>query len=493
MLKLDHLYKNYQGKQVLDNVSVVLNHGEKTALIGVNGAGKTTLLRILAGREIPDSGRVINEGEVVGYLSQEPLRGVEQTVDDYFISLGIDTSEAHAINRVFSRVRLDTYVLTIPCSALSEGQKTKVALASLLLTNPSVTALILDEPTNNLDLEGIQWLEQFIAHFPGLVLIVSHDRYLLNEVTTKIYELEDGICKLYGGNYTLFVEEKKRQADAYKRRYEEQEKKVRKLEESIKEITEHARKIEGETINFYFRKQGATIARRAVTQRSRLERSLESEERLEKPVERMKYSAKLRGDSIPEKVIFDVKNVSKRFGERTVLSDVSFFLKGGERVWLEGKNGSGKSTLLNIIRGSLKQDSGLIEFGNNVKCGYFAQEQRSYGPQLTVVEELQKTGVSESEVHKYAKRFLLKKEDMSKYMNTLSVGQQTKVEFIKLLLGSHQLLLLDEPTNHVEIQTRELIEEALSGFQGTILVSSHDRYFLEEIGITRTINIENKL
>ncbi|MEK9179382.1 MAG: ABC-F family ATP-binding cassette domain-containing protein [Patescibacteria group bacterium] len=490
MLKLTNISKNFQGKQVLDNVSVVINSGEKVALVGDNGAGKTTLFRIVMGLEKQDDGSVTKEKEVFGYLSQEPLKGITETVEMYLSSLGINMEDEHVIRKIFSRVKLDARVMTVPCSSLSEGQKTKVALASLLLQTPEVTALILDEPTNNLDLEGIVWLEHFVKHFKGMVFIVSHDRALLDGVVEKIIELKDGKCTLYGGNYSLYIEEKRKQAEAYKRHYDEQEKNIRKLEQSIKDLTVHARSIEAETIHFHYRKQAAKIVRRAVTQRSRIERILENEEHLEKPEEVRKYNAKLAGVAIKGKTVLEVKKISKSFEEHLVFSDLSFIIDGGERVWFSGRNGSGKSTLLNIIRGNLRADSGEVNLGPGIKTGYFSQEQRMYPSDMTVLEELQKDGTSTSEVHRQAKKFLLSREIMNTKMNTLSVGQQTKVEFLKLLSGSYQLLLLDEPTNHIEIQTRELIEEALRNYRGTLLVSSHDRYFLERIGIGRTISLD---
>ncbi|NMB83915.1 ABC-F family ATP-binding cassette domain-containing protein [Candidatus Roizmanbacteria bacterium] len=491
MVKINNISKQFADKTVLKSVSFNLSHGEIIGLIGENGSGKTTILKIINGSLSPDDGRIEKQNETIGYLGQNPDFPPGISVGE-FLRGKINSQEEYKIELVLRRVGLFSISFQTLTHSLSGGEKTRLYLASLLIADPTPTTLLLDEPTNNLDIDGINWLEEFLTEFGGNVILVSHDRSLLDNVADKIIELSDGAIKTYGGNYSFYREQKEIEEKAYERLYVAQQKKIAKIEEDIKTTETRAR--QGE-INFgsgmpYQRRKIRKSAQQSVHRKKKLQKFLSSEKRLEKPEEKIKYFISLAaGQSHSEKTLIYAKNIDKSFGEKKVLDKLTFHLSGGERVWLAGLNGSGKSTLMKIIIGKIKMDGGSLEIGNNIKIGYFSQDHQDLDYENTVLDEFLKTGLAKTDCYKLAISFSFQKEELTKKIKDLSMGQRAKVAFAKLTTGQYQLLVLDEPTNHLEIKTREVIEEALNHYRGGLLVASHDRFFLERIGINKIINL----
>lgn len=486
MLDLKNISKTFEDKTVLDSVSLSLNK-EVVALMGNNGAGKSTLFKIITGEIEPDSGSIQTD-ETIGYLPQQFDFG-EFTIERF---LDTDKPE-YEIDIIFAQLGLSYLDKNKETKDLSGGEKTKLYLAGLLLSEPKPTFLLLDEPTNNLDLEGLLWLEEFIANFDGTVFLISHDRALLDEVVDRIIELDNGMITQYGGNYSFYKEQKSIAMQAYERMYNLQEKKIENIEEDINTI--RSKTLQGErkfgSGDPYQRRKIRKAAQLGASRRAKLEKFLVSDDKLEKPNDRRNYPFHFSGDTYTDKFILGMKNVTKCYGGKFILDHVSFSLFGVQHLWLSGPNGSGKSTIIKLLMNQLTPDSGTVEIGSNVKIGYFSQESDFHKESNTMIDELLSLGAMKTDIYKYAKFLHLDSDDVVKPLFTLSRGQRIKVEFIKLLMGDNHILLLDEPTNHLEIDTREQIEEALRYYEGAILVVSHDRYFLEKIGIDRQIEIRN--
>lgn len=447
MLTINDVSYSIGDNQILSHITYTLSTGV-VGLVGSNGAGKTTLFRIIMGEIKPDSGSISAPHEVIGYLPQQ-----------------------------------------IQLQNLSGGEKTRTYLENILQAQPAPTVLLLDEPTNNLDLDTIDWLKQTLRSFSGLVLLASHDRRFLDDMVDSIIELDTGVLKQYGGNYSLYKEQKAGEKEAYERRYLAQQKKITSIEDDIKAIKNKAYKGE-ETFssrNPYQRRKIRKSARLGVVRQRKLEKFLESEERLDKPVYRKEYPFRFTGDSHSRKFILAFHSVSKSLGGELILSELSFTVSGKEHIWVSGPNGAGKTTLLRLASGQLLPDSGTVERGNEIRIGYFSQELHVPEPRQTALELLQQHGATATDAFRYGAYMALNKEDMTRPVSALSRGQLTKLAFIRLLMENNHLLILDEPTNHLEVETRELIENALLGYEGAVMVASHDRYFLERIGIDKEL------
>ncbi len=490
MLDVRKVSKSFIDKQVLEDVSFNLDN-EVVALVGDNGAGKTTLFKIILGELTPDSGSISKNNESIGYLPQQTDFGA-LTVNQFLHSLVGNEKQGYEMERVLHQLNLAHIDRHQQASSLSGGEKTKLYLASLLLAEPEPTLLLLDEPTNNLDLDGIYWLEEFISRYKGSILLTSHDRAFLDEVVDRIIELEKGQVKIYGGNYSFYREQKLEREKAYLKKYKENVAEIERLERLIVEKKEKAKQLSKDKgrdndkyARYFFSQKSAKFDRTAKAFESRLKRI----KRMEKPLDRRTYPFTFQGEVHSDKFILGVKNLSKRYRDKQVLNDISFSVTGNNHVWLSGKNGSGKSTILNIIVGKDNPNSGSVEIGHGVKVGYFSQELLPPSNSKTVIEELKELGANETDCYRFAIFLHLTKEDIIKHVTALSRGQRTKLEFIKLLMAQNHVLILDEPTNHLEIDTREQIEEALQYYDGAILVVSHDRYFLEKIGIDAEIRL----
>lgn len=491
MIQLSGITKQFGDQTLYRNLDMTFGTNEVVGLMGDNGSGKTTFLQMIAGLVVPDTGTINTTGETIGYLPQQPHFPTGQSIETFLSGYVTDSNEAYRIDMALVQVGMDHVDQSLQPETLSGGQQTRLFLATLLLQDPEPTVLLLDEPTNNLDITGIEWLEGFILGFPGTVLLTSHDRALLDNVVDRIVELENGILTSYGGSYSFALEQKQIEREAYERRFVVQQKKIHQIEEDIERMKQRA--FHGEE-KFSSRAPGVRrkirkSAQQAVSRQKKLEKFLASEKRLEKPEERLNHSIRLDDKAHPGKTMLYLQNVTKAFGGNLVLRDVSLHLGGSERVWLAGLNGSGKTTLLRIIAGEEIPDSGSVERGANISIGYFSQHRSDLISSNTILDELARLGLTRTEAYEAAIRFGFKPDEVSHTIATLSSGQQMKVSFAKLVARNHQLLILDEPTNHLEIRTRELLENALSLYRGALLVSSHDRYFLERIGITRILTL----
>jgi ATP-binding cassette, subfamily F, member 3 len=500
------LAKSYGSVQVLTNVSLALEPGEKVALIGRNGVGKTTLLRILAGLEVPDLGtRTLSGGATVGYLPQDPtvdesrtlwdeaaapfahLAGVERRLADLEAQLAVpevhgdDTRLSGALDE-YGRLRDQfetrggfTYEADVrrtlsglefrpeqfhqPLVSMSGGQRSRAALARLLLSAPDL--LLLDEPTNHLDLDGQEWLEAFLKQYAGALVLVSHDRYLLDAVTARTLELEEGRLEEYPGNYSYYVIER------VERRAQQQEAFERQQEEI-------------ESLKAYIRRYHAGQKSRQAKSR---EKRLAKIQPVTAPRVHRSASIRLEAPRRNPQVVLRLRGVTKKFGNVEVLRGVSAEVRRGEKIGLIGPNGAGKTTLLRIIAKSEEPTSGHVEPAPGMRIGYFAQHsEETLDLTHTVLDEvLGARPVPPAQVRTLLGRFLFSGDDVYKKVAQLSGGERRRIALAKLVLDRPDVLLLDEPTTHLDLTTLEALESALRGFPGAIIFVSHDRYFLDRL------------
>lgn len=481
MYYLQNISLAFNDHQVLQDINLHLSPGEVTALIGKNGSGKTTLLEIAAGNLQPDSGRVVGEHERIGYLPQELKE--DCSIGDFFAG-----SSDRQIHEALVMVGLSDLDMVQSVQSLSGGQKTKVGLARVLLVAPTV--LLLDEPTNNLDSEGLEWLTTFIEGFSGVILLTSHDRAFLDAISSRTAELKEGNLELYGGNYTFTRDQQKREREGYAARYEAQEEYRRRLTEDIATTKAQALGVETTTKQVNIRRYAKKVARKATVREARLQREMVSTEWLDKPENEDSLYLPLPDTEIPAgKMVVELRNIHKSLGGREIIHDVSLQLLGGQRIWLSGSNGSGKSTLLKLVLGELETDTGLVKIGVNIRVGSLSQAVDSFVVGKTARDELFSTGEHPTRCFQYARALGLTVADLSKGISDLSRGQLVKLSFAKVLLKSPQLLVLDEPTNHIELEAREAVESALKDFRGAIIVASHDRYFIQSLGIDSELKL----
>jgi ATPase subunit of ABC transporter with duplicated ATPase domains len=479
MIIIKNLTKDILGETLFKEVSFVLRKGDKVGLVGPNGCGKSTLLKIILGQVEADGGDVRVEHENIGYLPQELLFKSSETVGS-FLSVSGNPKEKQALDIV----GLGNIPRDIAVNKLSGGQKTRLSLAGILLGKPS--ALLLDEPTNHLDLKGLEWLENFIRDFRGGVLIVSHDRRLLDNSANKILEIDAVNHKFaeYAGGYTEYALEKEKKLARWEDEYERQQKKKRRMELwlALKRQEAHS-------------SPDPAKGRQIRAMEKRLQREIYNQE-IQRPKSQKKINdLELEGEAASAKLMVRAKNIAKSFPGKDLLRGVSFELRGREHVLLAGDNGSGKTTLLKILTGDLQPDSGELRLGENVRFGYFAQEHEILNPDKTVMEEFLSTDRllhSSRDPRAILGAFLFSGQNAFKKVSSLSLGERVRLIFTKLTNQENELLILDEPTNHLDIQSREVIEDALLGYKGAILVVSHDRYFLDKISIHRTLTIQNR-
>lgn len=512
LVQFNEVSKQFVGQSILEKISFTIDNKDKIGLIGLNGAGKSTIIKIMLGKERIDSGNVfVNNNIVIGYLSQnhdfedqkntiiEELYTVfkeEKEILDKINYLNNKLKFNENINEILSEIEklntkceaLDGYsvdykvkqVITglelnhiennLICE-LSGGEKTRLTLAKLLLKNPDL--LILDEPTNHLDLVSIEWLEDYLKKYNKAFLIVSHDRIFLDNVCSKIFELENKKLYKYNGNFSDFILQKEMILKGELKRYEKEKEKIKKLEEYIER----------------------NIAGRMAKQAKGRQKILD---RIESPTDpifnpnRMKLKFKAKNSSGDN--VLELKNISKTFDNKKVLNNINFKLYKGEKVGIIGKNGIGKSTLLKIITNGLKADSGEIILGSRVDLGYYDQDHQNLYPENTILQEINTSiNYTEQYLRTVAGGFLFTADDVLKKISTLSGGEKVRVSFIKLLQNEPNLLLLDEPTNHLDIYSIEILEDALEQFDGTMLLVSHNRHFLNSVCNTIYILDENGL
>jgi ATP-binding cassette subfamily F protein 3 len=441
MIIIKNLTINMAGDKLFEGVSFVLHKGDRVGLVGPNGSGKSTLLKAILGEIELDGGTIKIEREQIGYLPQE----------------------------VF-----------FPDKNLSGGQKTRRALAEMLARKPSV--LLLDEPTNHLDIEAVEWLEEIIQSFRGAVLIISHDRKLLDNTVNKILEIDptNHSFNEYAGNYSEYIIEREKRIEKQEIAYKLQQKEKKRLEDWL-----------------VLKRQEASIfsdpakGKMIRAKEKQLQREIYDKEIARPSAVKKIKKLDLQGDVANAKLVCRLSDITKSFGDKKVLRDISFEMRGKERVLLSGGNGSGKTVLLKILLGEVIPDSGEVKIGANLSMGYFAQEHELLDRNKTVLEEFLSTKnlVTNKDPRKVLGSFLFSDQAVFKKVSALSLGERVRLIFAKLTNQHNDLLILDEPTNHLDIQSREVIENALIGYQGAILLVSHDRYFIEKIKIDRELNI----
>lgn len=498
VLKISGLSKSFGIKTVFENVSFEVRSGERIGLVGANGAGKTTLLKCIMGAEEADKGSVkASDGAIIGYLRQDfnyTSHTIREEMEDawkdvlYYkdrmetLARELESSKSdeklvEAYGRAEARFEfLGGYdyesttrkILTglgfsdddwdRDIHSFSGGQKVRINLAAAFVRHPDF--LLLDEPTNHLDMGMLEWLEEYLRSYKGGILMISHDRYFLDGAATGIIDLENHHIRSFRGGYTRYMETKENQDRAYEKAYEKQQEHIKETEE-------------------YIRRYKAGIkAKQARGRQSQLNRLV----RLEKPV----YQASLRFHFDPPQEcadkVLDVLRVEGSYGSHILFKDLTIHIKKGETVGLIGPNGAGKTTILKMITGEKKPDAGFIQLGNNVKMGYYSQEQERLHPKLTVLDEVRDTfNFGEKEARNILGMFLFRGDDVFKTVGMLSGGEKARLSLLCLFLEKPNFLILDEPTNHLDIPTREIMEDAIEAFGGTCLVVSHDRYFLDKV------------
>ncbi|HEY0908139.1 MAG TPA: ABC-F family ATP-binding cassette domain-containing protein [Candidatus Paceibacterota bacterium] len=477
MIIVKKLAKSVLGDPLFEGVSFALHKGDKVGLVGPNGCGKSTLMKIILGLAEGDSGDIRIEGERIGYLAQEHPFKPEDSVQSVLAAREPDAKDA------LKKVGLDKVASDMPVQKLSGGQRTRLALAKILLSSPS--ALFLDEPTNHLDVQGLAWLEKFIEEFKGIVLVISHDRKLLDNSVHNIFEIDPmnhSFVEYQGGYSEYRIQKEKsfeRQEDSYWRQQKEKKRLELWLALKRQEARVHPDPSKGKQIR---------------AMEKRLEREIYSQEIAKPRADRKIRGMELSGEADHAKLIVRCREVAKTLGGRLVLRNISLEIRGEERVLLSGQNGSGKTTLLRIISGELPQDKGEVKIGKKVRIGYFAQEHEGLDLAKTVKDEFLSTErmkASERDWRAILGAFHFRGEDVFKKVSDLSSGERVRLIFAKLTNQENELLILDEPTNHLDIASREIIEDALVEYKGAILAVSHDRYFVDRIGFERVVRIEN--
>lgn len=489
--------------QVLKNVSFHIEDHEKAAIVGINGAGKTTLLRIIVGEMTPDDGQVVlAKDKTLGYLAQNSTVDTSHTIYEELLSVKADllrleekirecendmkhadgdaledlmkqyTSLTHAFETgggylyrselvgVLKGLGFTEDEFSKPVATLSGGQKTRVALGRLLLQNPDL--IILDEPTNHLDMNSIAWLETYLLNYKGAVLIVSHDRYFLDRIAGKVIEIDQSKATTFMGNYSDYAVKKEQLRVAAWNAYMNQQRDIKHQEEVIEKLKSFNRE-------------------KSIKRAESREKMLDKIEVIEKPSEvRTDMKLTLTPRILSGNDVLTVEHLSKSFDSHKLFTDVNFEIKRGEHVAIIGDNGSGKTTLLKILNGLIPADQGTFRLGSNVEIGYYDQEHHVLHSEKTLFEEISDDYpyLNNTQIRNVLAAFLFTGEDVFKRISDLSGGERGRVSLAKLVLSNANFLILDEPTNHLDIMSKEILEDALNGYEGTILYVSHDRYFI---------------
>lgn len=512
--------KNFGFKNILDDFNLEATTGERIALIGPNGCGKTTLFKIISGEEKLDKGIVsTRKGATIGLLSQLPpkvtddvtvkdillrsfkdLFDLEKKLREYEEKLAsIDSSKLDSLLNLYGKAqeqfanmggyeidekvskicngfKISEDMLSRSFNTLSGGEKTIVNLASLIISNPDI--LLLDEPTNHLDIDTLEWFEQFLSNYKGTIIISSHDRYFLDKVATKTILIDKGKADVYHGNYSYYLEESDRRALAEFDEYKSQQKQIDAMKEAVKKLKEWGEK--GDNPRFF---------RRAAC----IERKLEKMEMLDKPESKKQLPLDFEINGRSGKDVLVADDLGIIVGDKILLDGANLYLKYGEKVCLMGKNGTGKSTFIKNVLG--KEDDicqGEIKLGSSVSIGYIPQEIKFEDENSTVLETARKFyDGTETHLRASLAKFLFYGQNVFKRVGTLSGGEKVRLKLFELIQKKANLLILDEPTNHIDIDTKEMLEEALSEYKGTLFFISHDRYFINKLA-ERVINIEEQ-
>lgn len=503
ILSCQNISKAFVENQVLKNVSFHIEDHEKAAIVGINGAGKTTLLRIIVGKMTPDDGQVVlARDKTLGYLAQNSTVDTSHTIYEELLSVKADllrleekihecennmkhaegdaledlmkqyTSLTHAFETgggylyrselvgVLKGLGFTEDEFSKPVATLSGGQKTRVALGRLLLQNPDL--IILDEPTNHLDMNSIAWLETYLLNYKGAVLIVSHDRYFLDRIAGKVIEIDQSKATTFMGNYSDYAVKKEQLRVAAWNAYMNQQREIKHQEEVIEKLKSFNRE-------------------KSIKRAESREKMLDKIEVIEKPSEvRTDMKLTLTPRILSGNDVLTVEHLAKSFDSHKLFTDVNFEIKRGEHVAIIGDNGSGKTTLLKILNGLVPADQGTFRLGSNVEIGYYDQEHHVLHSEKTLFEEISDDYpyLNNTQIRNVLAAFLFTGEDVFKRISDLSGGERGRVSLAKLVLSNANFLILDEPTNHLDIMSKEILEDALNGYEGTILYVSHDRYFI---------------
>ncbi|WP_394883816.1 ABC-F family ATP-binding cassette domain-containing protein [Clostridium tertium] len=510
VLSCKDISKSYGIRDVLKDITFSINEGDKVGIIGGNGEGKSTLFKIISKELSQDSGEIfIDKNRTIGYLTQhvdldlnntiydemnlvfKDLRNIEDRLHSLEIKMAEPYNEDNAayhekiikdyttLQDLYSHKGGYTYKGEISrvlkglgfleedfdkiINTLSGGQKTRVSLCKLLLKNPDI--ILLDEPTNHLDLEAIEWLEEYLKNYKGTVLVISHDRFFLDAVTNNTFEVINGHVNCYNVSYTKFIDLRKKDYEAQLKAYNLQQAEIKRQEAIIEK----------------FRSFNREKSIRAAESR---EKALEKMDRLDAP-DKEKEASKIQFEASVKSGhdVLHIENLAKSYGDNNLFSNLNLDLKRGEKVALIGENGRGKTTLFKIILDNLNPDSGKVILGTNVNVGYYDQEQSDLNLDKTILDEVwdEFPNLTTSKLRGALASFLFTGDDVFKIINTLSGGEKCRINLLKLMLSKSNLLLLDEPTNHLDIMSREALEDALLSYDGTLMVISHDRYFLNKV------------
>ncbi|HHX67901.1 MAG: ABC-F type ribosomal protection protein [Miniphocaeibacter sp.] len=510
-ISLNNIEKNFGIENILKDLNLQINKGEKIGIVGENGSGKTTIFKIITGLESLDKGRIfISKNSKIGYLEQVPNYSSDRTARD-ILNLAfkeehekreelrilenkmkdLQGEELEKILKIYGKLQeefeliggydieeklskitvglgINENIINSKFNTLSGGEKTTVLLGKILLESPDI--LLLDEPTNHLDMESIDWLENYISNYNGTVITISHDRYFLDRVVSKIVEISNKKANIFFGNYTYYLKEKERLFEEELKKFENQQKEIKSMEESIKRMKEWAAR--GDNENMF---------RRAFS----MEKRLNKMEVLDKPLKEsnMKLNFEIKGRSGNE--VLNIKDVSKSYGKKILFQDLNMNIKFKDKVSIIGKNGTGKTTIIKMILGKEKQDKGEIKIGSNVKIGYLEQNITFKDENKNILDTFRYDFLfSEEEARGILAKFLFFGEDVFKRVKDLSGGERARLRLCQLMHKEINTLILDEPTNHLDILSREMLEETLMEFKGTLIFISHDRYFINKLANT---------
>ena len=516
ILSCNNISKSFGTDVIIKSCSFNIEDHEKAAIVGINGAGKSTLLKIITGIEPADTGLVtLAKDKTLGYLSQQQNLNSDNTIYDELLSVkqyildmeaqlrsienqmkSADDTALETLMKKYSDLNHEfelnngyaykseiTGVLkglgfaeedfTLNVNTLSGGQKTRVALGRLLLSKPDI--ILLDEPTNHLDMESISWLENYLLNYSGAVLIVAHDRYFLDKIVSNIIELDNGNATVFSGNYTDYASKKAILRNMQLKEYLNQQREIKHQEEVITKLKQFNRE-------------------KSIKRAESREKMLNKMEFVDKPeILNDKMDIKLEPNVISGNDVLTVDNLTKGFDGTVLFDNICFQIKRGERVALIGSNGTGKTTILKLINGIIPADSGSIYLGAKVNIGYYDQEHHVLDPDKTIFDEIRDAypDLNNTQIRNTLAAFLFTNEDVFKYIKDLSGGERGRVSLAKLMLSNANFLILDEPTNHLDITSKEILENALNSYTGTVLFVSHDRYFINSTA-TRIIELANK-